>query len=316
MKYCKKCGAQLEPDVKFCAACGNPCNADDSHKDLNTVSGKKKTIKTICICFLATAVLCCAGGMFYKITAMKKSVENSRQIKITSIKADNYPQLQIEIKAENFEDELSEDKLSVKENEIYAKDLKLSKEADTKYSISYTSGDSSYNKKTVTIAYDNNGIEKTAEADYTPKEKEQNQTVNSDNNSIVETHDSNEEDVNYAINNYEDAYIRMVNNKDTYYIRNAIDLSGGLLSEFESLIKSYDKQSISEDLIEHKVESMNKINDSQYEVTVYERYDIYYGEEKCEKIIEYRTIYVVNNTADGFKVSAIKNITQLSSHNI
>lgn len=316
MKYCKKCGAQLEPDVKFCAACGNPCNADDSDKDLNTVSGKKKTIKTICICFLAAAVLCCAGGIFYKITAMKKSVENSRQIKITSIKADNYPQLQIEIKAENFEDELSEDKLSVKENEIYAKDLKLSKEADNKYSISYTSGDSSYNKKTVTIAYDNNGIEKTAEADYTPKEKEQNQTVNSDNNSIVETHDSNEDDVNYAVNNYEDAYIRMVNNKDTYYIRSAIDLSGGLLGEFESLMKSYDKQRISEDLIEHKVESMNKINDSQYEVTVYERYDIYYGKEKCEKIIEYRTIYVVNNTTDGFKVSAIKNITQLSSHNI
>lgn len=314
MRYCKKCGAQLSENDKFCASCGSPFNTAE---EKSTDSSSKKTVKIICICVALIAVLCTAFGVFYKTMLTKKKIEESKKIEISSIKIDEYPNVSISIKAENFEDEISEEKLSIKENDTYAKDLNLIKEQNGKYIISYKSGDSSTEKKKVIIAYDDNGNEKTAEAYYTPKEKDNSseQSV-SGSDRIVQTHDPNEEDIIYAINNYEDEYIWMINNRNTSYIKSSIDLSGSLLTEFDNLIKSYDEQDIKEDLIDHTIEGTNKINENQYEVTVYERYDIYYGLEECEKIIEYRTIYVVNNTKDGFKVGSIKNITQLSSQTV
>lgn len=312
MKHCKKCGAQISENDKFCVACGSPCNIVE---EKSTKSGSKKTIKVICICVLILAVLGIAAGVYYKTTLNNKKIEESRKIQIIGIKIDEYPNISINIKAENFEEEISEQNLSVKENDIYAKDVKLSKEENGKYTISYKSTDSLEDKKKVTIAYDYNGTEKIAEVEYAPEKKKE--KVSSDKtesgSSTIQTHDPNEDDLIYAINDYEDDYIRMINNRNISYIRSAIDLSGSLLSEFDNLIESYDKQDISEELIEHEIEGMNKINENQYEVTVRERYDIYYGVERCEKIIEYRTIYVVNNTNEGFKVGAIKNITQLSS---
>lgn len=151
---------------------------------------------------------------------------------------------------------------------------------------------------------------------YTASKKSNDSTTSSNsstNGNVVNTYDNNEVPIKQAIDNYEKSYIRMVNSKDTYYVRDAIDLSGGLMNDFTNTVKSYSEQGINEDLIDYKIEKINKISDQQYEVTNYEKFHISYNKENKSVYTDFRTVYVLNKTSTGFKVYSIKNIDKLGS---
>ncbi len=80
----------------------------------------------------------------------------------------------------------------------------------------------------------------------------------SNSSNSVNTYDNNEIKVKNSIEDYESAYIRMINSKNIDYIKGSIDLSGGLISEFTSLIKNYSEQQIEEELVSHKIEDIKK----------------------------------------------------------
>ena len=103
----------------------------------------------------------------------------------------------------------------------------------------------------------------------------------------------------------------MINHKDTYYIKSAIDLSGGLVSEFEKTVSSYKEQSIDETLKRYNVENITKVSEGKYDVTVYEEFYIYYGKDNKSKNEDFRTRYIVDKSGSEFKVYSIKNIEKI-----
>lgn len=103
----------------------------------------------------------------------------------------------------------------------------------------------------------------------------------------------------------------MVNTKDTYHIRDAIDLGDGVLDEFTKNVASYKEQNITESLESYKIENIVKSNDDEYDVTVYEKYHIYYGKKHESKNLDFRTTYTVDKVDSVFKVKQIKNNTKL-----
>ncbi len=310
MDHCKNCGSELKENAKFCSKCGAPNNSDNINKKSN-----KKNLKIIVPLIIFVLLLVGVGGAVYmKINAAQK--ENiKRSIDVLSVNTDNYPNVVVSIKANNYPNKLDIKNFTLKENDAFQKDLTLSEGLnENEYKINYkTSDESTSGERTIKIAYLDDGNEVIAESSYKSPEKKQSSKQISNSNNVVDTYDNNEVVVKNALDDYEQAYIRMINYKDIYYIKNSIDLSGDLISEFTSLIKSYSEQGITEDLMDHKIEGINKINDSQYEVTVYEKFYISYGKAQKSTYSDYRTTYIVNKTDLGFKVCSIKNITTLGS---
>ena len=252
--------------------------------------------------------------VFTKINASQK--ENIKtSIEILNVDTDKYPNIVVSIKATNYEKSLDVKNFTLKENDAFQKDLNLSKGIEeNQYKISYkTSDESTHGERNIKVACLDSDKEDVAEYSYKAPEKTQSSTQTSNSNNVVDTYDHNEIEVKQALENYENAYIRMINSKNIDYIKSSIDLSGGLISEFSSLIKSYSDQQITEDLMDHKIEDIKKINDSQYEVTVYEKYYIVYGKQKKSSYTDFRTNYIVNKTNSGFKIYSIKNTVTLGS---
>lgn len=334
MNYCKKCGNEIQENVKFCTNCGennNSSNIDsisndkgseyENHKNNINVNSsvkydksKKNNLKIIIPLIIFVLLAAIAGGVFMKINESQK--ENMKKsIEILNMDIDNYPNVVVSIKAINYEENLTVKNFTVKENDAFQKDLKLSEVLEgNEYKISYktsdeyTSGDIKI--KVACLAADNEEI---AEYSYKSPEKARTNTQAVNSNNVVDTYDSNEIEVKQVLDSYENSYIRMINSRNINYIKDSIDLSGSLISEFTNLIKSYSEQKISEDLMNYKIEDIRKINDSQYEITVYEKYYILYGKENKSTYTDFRTNYIVNKTNLGFKIYSIKNTVKLGS---
>lgn len=309
MRSCKKCGKQLSDNDIFCNQCGTK----------NEIKNNFKVLKFVIISIVIISILFGGGFFWYKKTTAIKAIENGKKLSVVSVNIKDYPKVEITMEASNFDSELNLENLSLKEDDVYQKDLKLIKlEEQNKYNILYIASDkTSKGEKTVRIAYADKNNEKLAEVKYTADNNiKKEEPSNSSSDNVVKTNDNNEMAVKNALDKYEDSFQEMVNYKDTSYIRSAIDLSGDLLNEFTKLVNNYKEQKISEYLLEYKIEGVEKLNDNQYEVTVYERYNIYYGKERSEKYIEYRNVYIVNNTNSGFKVNAIKKVDTISSREI
>ena len=340
MNHCKKCGNEVKENAKFCTHCGAPNNSDDteilysgkgleseeyknnindnsvvkSNSNINNKS-KKSNLKIIIPLTIFMLIVAITGVfVFTKINASQK--ENTKtSIEILSVDTDKYPNIVVSIKATNYKKSLDIKNFTLKENDAFQKDLSLSKGIEeNQYKISYkTSDESTHGERNIKVACLDSDKEDLAEYSYKAPEKTQSSTQTSNSNNVVDTYDHNEIDVKQALENYENSYIRMVNSKNIDYVKSSIDLSGTLISEFSSLIKSFTDQQITEDLMEHKIEDIKKINNSQYEVTVYEKYYISYGKQRKSSYTDFRTNYIVNKTNSGFKVYSIKNTVTLGS---
>ena len=332
MHYCKKCGNEIKENDKFCTVCGTPNTFDDENlyeendsNDLNeniqaipikNKTNKKNKLKII-IPILLILIAGIAGGLvFMKETAIQKE-KLKPSIEIVSVDTENYPSIVVSIKTSNYQKSLDAKNFTIKENDTFQKDLKLSGDLEgNNYNISYkTSDETSNGERNIKVACLDGENEEIAEYKYkTPEKVNSNtQTKKSNSNNVVDTYDDNEVLVKQSLDNYEKSYIRMINSKDTYYIKSSIDLSGNLISEFTTLVKSYSEQQINEELLNYKIEDIKKINDSQYEITVYEKYYISYGKEKKSSYTDFRTHYIVNKTNLGFQIYSIKSTDKLGS---
>ena len=157
MYYCKKCGKEIKENDKFCTVCGTPNTFDN--KELYTEENnddiseneqvkpsknksKKKSKLTIILLILAILIVGIAGGIvFMKETAIQKE-KLKQTIEIVSVDAENYPNIVVSIKAENYPKSLDAKSFTIKENDIFQKDLKLSEALEgNEYKISYKTSD-------------------------------------------------------------------------------------------------------------------------------------------------------------------------------
>ncbi len=324
MNYCKKCGNELRDNVKFCPSCGNPINPDDKDKissnlDNNlsnkSVPNRKKRFKIAFICIIFALLFLVSAGLAYMKLNTAHNNNMAKSIEILGIDIDKYPEVTVSIKVNNYGNKLNVKNVTVKENDAFQKELKLSDGVgENQYKISYkTSDESAKGAKNIVLACILDDQEYKVESSYNSPEKKETISSKSNGNNSVSTYDSNEIKVKDALESYENAYIRMINTKNIDYAKNSIDLSGGLISEFTTLIKNYSEQQITEDLISHNIEEIKKINDSEYEVTAYEKYYISYGKDKKSSYMDFRDTYVVKLTSSGFKVNSIKNVVTLSN---
>lgn len=319
MNYCKKCGNELRGNGKFCPSCGNPINSADKDNISNKLSNKpvrnrKKFFKITVICIIFALLFLVSAGLAYmKLNTVHNNMTKS--IEILGIDIDKYPELTVSIKVNNYGNKLNVKNVTVKENDAFQKELKLSDGVgENQYKINYkTSDDSAKGTKNIIVACILDDQEYKAESSYNSPEKKENISSKSNSNNSVNTYDSNEIKVKDALESYENAYVRMINTKNIDYVKNSIDLSGDLINEFTTLIKNYSEQQITEDLISHNIEEIKKINDSEYEVTAYEKYYISYGKDKKSSYMDFRDTYAVKLTSSGFKVNSIKNVITLSN---
>lgn len=332
MNYCKQCGKEINNNSKFCPNCGTPINSfslvEDEYEDISPLSDdyeedfieykapkKKKNKMIVAIIVFALLVVAVSGGIFAKVILDQKE-KLKESIEITNVDVTNYPSIVVSIKANNYTKSLDVKNFTLKENDTFQKNLSLNMELEgNDYKISYkTSDESKSGDRNIKVSYSEDDHEVVVDGKYTAPKKSNDSIATSDSsNNVVNTYDNNEVAIKQAIDNYEKSYIRMVNSKDTYYIRDAIDLSGGLMSEFTNTIKSYSEQGINEDLMDYKIEKINKINDQQYEVTNYEKFYISYNKEKKSLYTDFRTVYVLSKTSTGFKVYSMKNIDNLGN---
>lgn len=350
MRYCKKCGAVLKDDARFCTSCGmqnslNEADNDEITRDIdkenevklesNIIQSKyeippksstKKSsnkILKVGIPIILVVVVAIAVGIIYWKSNNKPNPNIVATIKVEKIDLSSYPEIKITILAENYKDKLTVNNFTLKEDDVFQKGLKLASIGEDKYNIIYTSSNNKTSiKKNINLACLQDGKEAMTEYSYTVPENSKgndaiassdNNTNQSSNSNVVSTYDDNELAIKELMDKYEENFIEAVRYKDTYYLRNSIDLSGNLMNEFTSTIKKYTDQQISEELIEYKIETVNKISDDQYEITTYEKFYIEYGKENKRTYNDYRTIYVVKRTNGGFKVNSIKSLVKLGS---
>lgn len=321
MKYCNKCGNEVKDNVKFCPKCGSSINSNKDYNNIDTNSPKsdKKKRNNKLVMVLVCGILVVLFSLTAGITYMKMNSANkenkTKSVDVLSINIDKYPEITVSIKINNYEKKLDVKNITIKENDAFQKDLQLSDgENSNEYKITYkTSDESTSGERKMKIACSLDDNEVIAEYSYTAPEKKQGGNTKSNSNNSVNTYDNNEIKVKNALEDYEKSYIRMINLKNIDYIKNSIDLSGNLISDFTTLIKSYSEQEITEDLMSHNIEEIKKISDSEYEVTVTEKYYISYGKERKFSYTDFKDTYVVRLTSSGFKVYSIKNVTQISS---
>ncbi|AVK47262.1 hypothetical protein AXY43_04070 [Clostridium sp. MF28] len=314
MKYCKKCGNEVSDNIKFCPKCGELINSNNTPN--NIVNKKRKIgLKIALISVILILIFSVSAGVAYIKQNASHKDDATKNMEILNVDIDKYPEVTASIKINNYANKINVKNITIKENDAFQKDLKLSDGVnDNEYAISYkTSDESTSSEKNIKIACTLDNDEVTAEYSYTPPEKKQTVDKKSNSSNSVNTYDNNEIKVKNSIEDYESAYIRMINSKNIDYIKGSIDLSGGLISEFTSLIKNYSEQQIEEELVSHKIEDIKKISNSEYQVTVYEKYYISYGKNKTSSYTDFRDTYVVRSTASDFKVYSIKDVVQISS---
>lgn len=306
MKYCKKCGAQIEEGAKFCSKCGAPNvgGADKVHKN----NGLK-------VFFIAATFILALAGIGFGLYKMNNSQkEDNPEMQLVNIDVTDYPEIKAVVMISNYDNSIDNSSFIVKENDSYEKDIDVEKDEEGNYVLTYdTSDKTSKDERKVKICYSESSSEIACETSYTPpeKEKEKNVTVSGATDNTVNTYDENEIDVKNLVDKFISASVSTINSRDLYYIKSYIDLSGSLVSEYEETIESYKAQRITESLLSSRIDNIEKLGGGLYEVTTFERYRIYYGVKQENKNIDFRSVYIVKDTESGFKVNSIKEINKV-----
>lgn len=121
--------------------------------------------------------------------------------------------------------------------------------------------------------------------------------------------------VERAMYDYQYNFVKAVNGYDFSVLSPYIDANGALYNMQQKLIESYKKQSIQEKLVYYSIESSKKVNNDEYQLVVYEKFYITYGNKK-PTLMEYRNIYTIKNTSNGFKVSDMPDLKVLNSTSV
>lgn len=119
-------------------------------------------------------------------------------------------------------------------------------------------------------------------------------------------------DTEKAMYDYQYNFVKAVNSYDFSVLSPYIDPNGPLYNMQQKLIESYKKQSIQEKLIYYSIESTKKVNNDEYQLIVYEKFYITYGNKK-PALTEYRNIYTVKNTSNGLQVSDMPDLKVLNN---
>ena len=349
MRFCSKCSAELKENAKFCAKCGakvkdyaavqktvqaeKSADAEDSaikspvpeskpiskgkSKPINTGTKKGSNSKLIkLIVTISLIFLICGAGIFTYYTVYNKQTNNN-QISLKNFDIGAYPTVKINLNITGFKNGLDVNNFSIKENDTSQNNLRLSKDG-TNFVLEYTTTDSeTSSQKNVTVQYSYENKNYSAKGSYTPSKTDEKDSTSSDSTiSKAETEksapkaDSDEESIKSCIDNYESSFIRMVNENHLPYITSVLDDNSPLHKEFEGMIKDYSSKGITENLEDYKITSLKKVNDTQYEVNVYEKFLISYGSTNETKTKEFDATYLLNKTSSGFKVHSITNYNQ------
>ncbi|MDD5793661.1 MAG: zinc ribbon domain-containing protein [Clostridiales bacterium] len=313
MKYCNKCGNELNDEAKFCTKCGSPVEElketdeeyyEEDYKEEHKVpKGKIIAIVAIIIVLILGAV----GVGVYFYTVKSENVKLEKSIEIKDVSTDNYPTVSIIIEAKNFDDEIVPDNIAIKEGEVFPKNIAVEKSGDdSRYSITYNSpSDNAGKNLTVELEYTNSsGDDIKCNTSYTaPELKTEKSTKNS---TSLNTYDPNVEIIKNTYDSFIKKFISMVNYGNISYINDYVVIGSDLYNDFITSIDSFKKQEIYESLEGYTIQDVKKINENTYELYVYESYYINYGKEHSSKIKTFNSIYTVQKSGDSFKFTGLK----------
>ena len=332
MSTCKKCGTKLNNDAKFCGKCGASVDTQNSKEleqsnieeidlqkgrlqesDVIISNKKSNSILKILLALLILVLIVGLGcGLFWYFNKENNKIgQKEASLEIVEVDVSKYPSIVLVVDAKDFEKDINVSNFTIKEDQVFQKDIKLEDGPDGRYLLSYkTSDESKSGEISVKLAYGENNKQITTQSVYTvPKKEKESKSVNSD--STVNTYDDNETKIISLMNQYLYNFVSMVNSRNIEYTSEQVDVNADIYKSFEATLKSYEEQDITESLLDEKVQDINKISDSQYEVTTYEKYRINYGKENKSKIMEFSTKYTINKANDKFKIYAIKEIQKL-----
>lgn len=319
MKYCINCSSELQDNQKFCSKCGYKVK-DDNELNKQTEVGlkiKEKTRKKksnkffiFAIIFIIAAVLI-SIGIYYKVTTDKI---NSRKIEVLNTNTENYPNIEITIKASNYNKDIVSQNLTIKEGDTIQKNVSVKKSSESgEYILSYkTNNEENDDSVNFVISYlaDNREVE--VKDSYKVEKKSRKSIVKSDNSNNIKSSSNSEKEIKNFVNKYQTAFIKAVNTKDISYVIDLLDHSGTMDKEFSDLLESYKKQDITESLLEFEVEDIKQIDDNSYEVTIYAGYHINYGNKNESSDLYFRDIHIIKKTTSGYKLNKIKEVNKVN----
>lgn len=136
--------------------------------------------------------------------------------------------------------------------------------------------------------------------------KENEDIITEASNNKEETETSNKESYNVEseiktlIEEYEYDYVEAVNVGNPSLVYDHLVYNGKLYNEHSTNIYNFFEKGISETLYEAKVENIEKVNDKEYRVKVYEKIGII--KEGSEEVKEFNSTYVVVKDGDQFLI--------------
>lgn len=89
MKFCTKCGAQLEDDIKYCSFCGNPVGNENVQNYSGNNGETKNTLKKIAFIFMIIAT-CIVSFVILPLAwclpmtlSLNNKIKNNEKISLT-----------------------------------------------------------------------------------------------------------------------------------------------------------------------------------------------------------------------------------------
>lgn len=118
-------------------------------------------------------------------------------------------------------------------------------------------------------------------------------------------------DIEKAIFNYEHGIVKGINNNDFSELAPALDSSGEIYEQQRNLIKHLNEKNIREKLLLYMIEGLTKVSENEYTVTTFEKMHIAYS-DKPAQIRDFRNVYRVVLTSEGWRVSTLLSLDTLS----
>ena len=311
MKYCNKCGSKFSDDVKFCRKCGSSLIdvkeekiVNTKYNELDNSENKKSSKMKFIIAAILIVIIAIASTTVYFLTKKSENKQSKKLINIQEIKSSEYPKVSIIIKAKSI-DNIKSENITLKEGEYFPKDISVEKSDSDRYVISYSSSNSNAGKKLdVDLEYIDNDEDIKCSSSYTAPEIKSKENIES--NVSLNTYDENVKEIEDLYGDFIYSFIDMINYGDVSYIYDYVVIGSNIYKDMSSSLESFKKQDISEEIEEHNIQEIKKIDDNTYELYAYEVYDIYYGEEHSRKLKTFNSVYTVTKSNGVFKFTDLR----------
>lgn len=311
MKYCNKCGSKFSDDMKFCRKCGSSLIDVKEEKienkkcnELDNSENKKSSKMKFVIAAILIVILAIAGTTVYFLTMKSENKQSKKSINIQEINSNEYPKVSIIIKTKSI-DNIKSENITVKEGEYFPKDISVEKSDSDRYIISYSSTNKNSGKKLdIDLEYIYKDEDIKCSSSYTAPEIKVKEKIES--NVSLNTYDENIKEIENLYGDFINSFIDMINYGDISYIFDYVVIGSNVYNDMSSSLESFKKQDISEELEEHNIQEIKKIDDNTYEVYVYEVYDIYYGVEHSRKLKTFNSVYTATKSNGVFKFTDLR----------